>query len=185
MGSVAKYLHDFNFNFFYEVITASSANSGTKMVTVSNSMANNTATSKMGGAIPPGMMMQPQGYILGQAGTVPAFYSVQAPMYGFEDNSVQFVPRIPPQFPGYYDASAAGFGKHIANYLTSQHAFLLVPKPEAINIILKEQESLVHPVYQEEVMGQLFRRTRPQPMVVSNGLTVRQRRLVSKYFMKS
>ncbi|ODN00612.1 Protein lingerer [Orchesella cincta] len=91
------------------VIPASTATSSTKMATVSNSMTNNTATSKMGG-IPPGMMMQPQGYILGQAGTVPAFYSVQAPMYGFEDNSVQFVPRIPHHIPGYYDASGAGFG---------------------------------------------------------------------------
>lgn len=88
----------------------STATSSTKMPAVSNSMANSTATSKMGG-IPPGMMMQPQGYILGQTGAVPAFYQVQAPMYGFEDSSVQFVPRIPHQFPGYYDASAAGFGK--------------------------------------------------------------------------
>lgn len=82
------------------------------MATVSNSMANSTATSKMGGGIPPGMMMQPQGYILGQAGTVPAFYSVQAPVYGFEENSVQFVPRIPHQFPSYYDASGASFGEY-------------------------------------------------------------------------
>lgn len=96
-------------HFLVSVITASTATSSTKMATVSNSMANSTATSKMGGGIPPGMMM-PQ-YILGQAGTVPAFYSVQAPVYGFEDNSVQFVPRIPHQFPGYYDANAAGFGK--------------------------------------------------------------------------
>jgi len=69
------------------------------------------ATSKMGGGMPPGMMMQPQ-YILGQGGTVPAFYSVQTPMYGYEDNSVQFVPRFPPNMAGYYDASGgAGYGK--------------------------------------------------------------------------
>jgi hypothetical protein len=75
-----------------------------------------SAASKMGGgtgtgAMPPGMVLQPQ-YILGQSGNVPAFYSVQpGPVYGYEDN-VQFVPRFPQNMGGYYDpATATGYGK--------------------------------------------------------------------------
>jgi len=107
-------------------------NTSTASTNAKISSSTNPATSgasKMGsttatGGMPPGMMMQPQ-YILGQSGTVPAFYSVQTPMYGYEDN-VQFVPRFPPNMTGYYDATAAaaGYGKFILSCVTHRFAFL-------------------------------------------------------------
>jgi hypothetical protein len=75
------------------------ASSASKLSAPANTTATN-ATSKVGSTMPPGIMM-PQ-YILSQnAATVP-FYGVQTPMYGYEDNSMQFVPRFDPNLAGYY-----------------------------------------------------------------------------------
>lgn len=59
--------------------------------------------------MPPGMVMPP--YILSQNTPAVPFYGVQTQVYGYEDNSMQFMPRLPPNF-GYYDATGpGGYGK--------------------------------------------------------------------------
>ncbi|XP_021943888.1 protein lingerer isoform X3 [Folsomia candida] len=64
--------------------------------------ATTNTTSKM---MPPGMVMPP--YILSQNTPAVPFYGVQTQVYGYEDNSMQFMPRLPPNF-GYYDATGPG-----------------------------------------------------------------------------
>ena len=56
--------------------------------------------------MPPGMVMSP--YILGQNTQAVPFYGVQAQMYGYEDNSMQFVPRYPNAM--YYDTTQTSYG---------------------------------------------------------------------------
>jgi len=66
------------------------------------------------GSMPPGMVITPQ-YIVNQGG-IPGMpmYGFQGPMYGYDENQVQFLPRLPHPAAiaaGYYDANASSFSK--------------------------------------------------------------------------
>ncbi|CAG7662447.1 unnamed protein product [Allacma fusca] len=89
---------------------SSSANSvqmGALQQGSASNVANASGGAKMG--IPPGMVMQPQ-YILNHQTGMPTFYSLQAPFYGFDESSMQLLPRLPPHMQGYYDAGGANYG---------------------------------------------------------------------------
>ncbi|KAK6180015.1 hypothetical protein SNE40_012238 [Patella caerulea] len=72
----------------------------------SNSSLNSITTSKAPPNLPPGVPLvgTPQ-YIMGQAGSVPSFYSLQPPLYGYEDQ-MQLLQQRVPLANNYYDMAA-------------------------------------------------------------------------------
>lgn len=88
----------------------SSSGVGSSNAVTSKMSGTNSSSSAAGGnnsGLPPGMVLQPQ-YIMNQG--VP-LYGYQGPVYGYDESSVQFLPRLPPPIPaGYFDASGA-YGK--------------------------------------------------------------------------
>ena len=104
-------------------IAVSTSNSNPKI-----SAASNVASAAGGGAkmgIPPGMVMQPQYILNHQSGVPTAFYSPIQPFYGFDENSVQLLPRMPPHIQGYYDAGA-NYGNPISFALEGPLSFFTV-----------------------------------------------------------
>ncbi|CAG5121731.1 unnamed protein product, partial [Candidula unifasciata] len=83
--------------------TISSSTSTATSITSASRIASMPSTSKAPPNLPPGVPLMGQ-YIMGQS-TMPPFYSVQPPLYGYED--VQLLQqRMPLQTGSYYDMSA-------------------------------------------------------------------------------